>query len=98
MGPTLDVDITAVQQLSEHLCTLAHQIAEIDALSPITRAAAALDQSAVAAQSLADRSTLAGAYSAVADDLAQLSVGVGAAARRYVSTDQDVARYLRGEN
>ena len=64
MGPILQVDFAALQQLSADLSRIADQISGIDSAGPIFEAAAALNSSAVAAVSTGNAGIIADAIDA----------------------------------
>ncbi|MFD6515780.1 hypothetical protein [Rhodococcus sp. NPDC060176] len=97
MGPILQVDIAALQQLSVDLSRIADQISGFDSASPISEAATSLDSSAVMAVSTEHAGVIADAYRHLATQLGLVASGTTAAARLYDTTEADVVSELRGD-
>ncbi|MCD2107956.1 hypothetical protein O4214_24360 [Rhodococcus erythropolis] len=97
MGPILQVDIAALQQLSADLSRIADQISGIDSASPIFEAATGLDSSAVMAVSTENAGVIADAYRHLATQLGLVASGTAAAAGRYDATEAEVVSELRGD-
>ena len=97
MGPILQVDIAALQQLSTELSRIADQISGIDSASTIFEAATSLDSSAVMAVSTEHAGVIADAYRYLATQLGLVASGTAAAARLYDATEADVVSELRGD-
>ncbi|MGW6655255.1 hypothetical protein [Rhodococcus sp. NPDC055024] len=98
MGPILQVDIAALQQLSADLSRIADQISGIDSASAISEAATSLDSSAVMAVSTEHAGVIADAYRYLATQLGLVASGTAAAARLYDATEAEVVSELRGEH
>ncbi|MDV8005471.1 hypothetical protein [Rhodococcus sp. IEGM 1318] len=98
MGPILQVDIAALQQLSADLSRIADQISGIDSAGPIFEAATSLDSSAVMAVSTEHASVIADAYRYLATQLGLMASGTAAAARLYDTAEGEVASELRGDH
>lgn len=96
MGPILQVDFAALQQLSTDLSRIADQISGIDSAGPIFEAAAALNSSAVTAVSTGNAGVIADAYRHLATQLGLMASGTAAAARLYDAAEGEVVSELRG--
>lgn len=96
MGPILQVDFAALQQLSADLSRIADQISGIDSAGPIFEAAAALTSSAVAAVSTGNAGVIADAYRYLATQLGLMASGTAAAAHLYDAAEGEVVSELRG--
>ncbi|MES9515930.1 hypothetical protein ACIQYW_25310 [Rhodococcus erythropolis] len=96
MGPILQVDIAALQQLSADLSRIADQISGIDSAGPIFEASAALNSSAVTAVSIGNADVIADAYRHLATQLGLMASGTAAAAGLYDAAEAEVVSELRG--
>ena len=96
MGPILQVDFAALQQLSADLSRIADQISGIDSAGPIFEAAAALNSSAVAAVWSGYSGMIAAAFRALGTELGLMGSGTAAAARLYDAAEGEVVSELRG--
>ena len=97
MGPILQVDIAALQQLSADLSRIADQISGIDSAGPIFDAATTLELSAITAVSMENAGVIADAYRHLATQLGLMASGTAAAARLYDATEAEVVSELRGD-